>query len=152
MQELTRREFVGRTAAVLVTLSFFSLGESACRNANRRIGDLEIRDGKIIVDLEKPSFHVLQTPGQGVSITFDTTRKPLLVSRIGEREVVALSSQCTHAGYTVLPPEHGVLICSSGHGGRYSLDGKVLHGPPTSSLASYPCRLDGTLIIIDYPA
>ena len=150
-ENLTRREFIGRTSAVLVTLSFFGFGEAACSREDLVVGDLEIRDGNIFLDLQKPSFHALQRPGQGVSITFDQQRKPLLVTRIGEHEVAALSSQCSHAGYTVLPPEGGVLVCSSGHGGRYSLDGKVLHGPPTSPLQRYSCRLDGNQIIIEYP-
>jgi len=147
---LSRRAFLGQSATIVVALSFFGLGTTSCRSEKRVIDDLEMRDGKIYLDLDKESFYSLRRPGQGVSITIEERRKPILVTRISESEVAALSSRCTHAGYTVLPPENGVLVCSSGHGGEYSLEGKVLHGPPAAALKRYPCRLEGNLIAIDY--
>jgi len=147
---LSRRAFLGQSATVIVALSFFGFGSAACRSEKRVIGDMVIQDGEILLDLDKESFFALRRPGQGVSITIEQRRKPLLVTRINESEVAALSSRCTHAGYTVLPPENGVLVCSSGHGGEYALDGTVLHGPPASSLRRFPCRLEGNMIVIDY--
>jgi Rieske Fe-S protein len=149
-ETISRRDFFQQTGLMLVSLSFFGLGSSSCKSDNITIGEVEIRSGRIYLDLAKPSFRSLRQPGRGISISLDVRQKPLLVNRIDKNEVAALSAQCTHAGYTVLPPENGVLVCSSGHGGRYSLDGQVLQGPPKHSLRSYPCQLQDDMIIIDY--
>jgi Rieske Fe-S protein len=84
-------------------------------------------------------------------VEFTHVGKTLMVTRVSESEVAAFSSQCPHAGYEVLPPEHGVLHCASGHGGSFDLTGRVKSGPARSDLERYPAELLNNSVFISYP-
>lgn len=135
---------------MLATLSLLELAEAACGPRSTWVGDVELRGGKMYVDLDKPSFRVLKRIGNGISLRIDPSQPSILLIRFDQETVIALSGQCTHSGYPVLPPENGVLVCSSGHGGRFSLEGKVLHGPPVHPLRRFPVRFSGSTVVVDY--
>jgi cytochrome b6-f complex iron-sulfur subunit len=64
--------------------------------------------------------------------------KPVIVIRLGETEYRAFSAVCTHLGCLVQwRSAEKDLFCPC-HGGRFSLEGKVLAGPPPHPLARYP--------------
>lgn len=107
-----------------------------------------VRDGKLFLPLDDPRYRGLRRVGHGLYLVVDSGRKPLIVTRVGEDEVAAFSSECPHAGYQVLTPEGGVLVCASGHGGRFDLRGKVIGGPPPRSLRKYPAELRGNAVVI----
>lgn len=147
---LHRREFVVKTTRMLATLSLLGLAETACRQGSTWVGDVELKGGRMYVDLNKPSFRLLHQVGKGVSLRIGAEQPPILLIRYDEKTMIALSGRCTHAGYAVLPPEHGILVCSSGHGGRFSLEGKVLSPPPTHDLHRFPVSFSGETVIVDY--
>lgn len=149
---LSRRTFL-KNSATLVAISAVGLATPCCREADKRFANLDIRNGRIHLDLNKTEYLPLTRPGGGVRIEFGRKEAPLLVIRVSDAEVAALSSECTHAGLQVLLPDSsGILVCSSGHGGRYDVTGKVLQPPPRKNLARYPATLEPGLVIIDYPA
>ena len=76
-----------------------------------------------------------------------------LITRIGSDRVIvlkkkdeklgALSAKCTHEGCTVQFVAADALIWCACHNGKFSLDGRVLSGPPPRPLAAY--AVDGDL-------
>jgi len=152
---LNRRKFLSDSARLLVMLSSFSTLACACTRDNEgksRLDGLMIERGKIVLDLGESRYHTLNTIGNGLKIEISRQEKPLIITRVSATQVAAFSSQCTHAGYEVLLPEEGgILVCSSGHGGSYDLEGRVLSEPPKSNLQSYPAQLVANRVHVAYP-
>ena len=151
---LNRRKFLSDSARLLVMLSSFSTLACACtkeREGESRLTELVIKQGRIVLDLGESRYHTINTIGNGLKIEITRQEKPLLITRVSETKVAAFSSQCTHAGYEVLLPEQGILFCSSGHGGAFDLEGRVLAGPPKSNLQSYPAQLIAGRVHVAYP-
>jgi len=148
--ELTRRKFLFSSGKLLVTLSSFSAFAFACspeKEGGRRLAEVVVEQGQLILDLNEPRYSALNTIGNGLKIEITRQEKPLIVTRVSATQVAAFSSQCTHAGYEILLPEQGgILACSSGHGGAFDLTGQVVAGPPKSNLPSYPAQLVGNRV------
>lgn len=151
---LNRRKFLSDSGRLLVMISSFSALACACtneRDGESRLAELVIEQGRLVLDLGEGRYRTLNTIGNGIKIEITRQEKPLIITRVSETRVAAFSSQCTHAGYEVLLPEQGILVCSSGHGGSFDLEGRVLSGPPTSNLQSYPAQLIANRIYVAYP-
>jgi Rieske Fe-S protein len=148
-----RRKFLSDSARLLVMISSFSTLACACagdQEEDPRLADLMIKKGRLVLDLGKSRFQALNTIGNGLKLEITRQEKPLIITRISATQVAAFSSQCTHAGYEVLLPEQGVLACSSGHGGAFDLEGRVLSGPARSDLSRYPAQLIDNRVFITY--
>ena len=149
---LNRRKFLSDSARLLVMISSFGALACACeKEGGNRLTELVIEQGRLVLDLSESRYHALNTIGNGIKIEITRQEKPLIVTRASETTVAAFSSQCTHAGYEILLPEQGVLVCSSGHGGAFDLTGRLLAGPPQSNLPSYPAQLIANRVHIAYP-
>lgn len=151
---LNRRKFLFESGRLLVMVSSFSALVCACTNEHEgesRLAELVIEKGRLVLDLSEVRYRTLNTIGNGLKIEITRQEKPLIITRVSETRVAAFSSQCTHAGYEVLLPEHGILACSSGHGGSFDLEGRVLSGPPVSNLQSYPAQLLANRVYVAYP-
>lgn len=152
----TRRKFILDSTVLLITVTSLSALSSGCdpeeAERRKRLAHLQIENGNLILDLNRPEYRALQATGSGVKLDLGTQTKPLIVTRVSPVEAAAFSSQCTHAGAEVLLPEQGRLVCSSGHGAVFDLRGKVLVGPARSSLESYEALLaeNNRKIIIRY--
>jgi Rieske Fe-S protein len=94
----------------------------------------------VCLDLGDPANAMLATPGGSRLLTIDG--KALIIGRVSQSELVALSSICTHQGCTVKFATSGIS-CPC-HGSRFALDGTVTRGPATSPLAEYPTTFDPT--------
>jgi cytochrome b6-f complex iron-sulfur subunit len=76
-----------------------------------------------------------------------------LITRIGtdrvivlkkkDQKLAALSAKCTHEGCTVQYVPADSLIWCACHNGKFSVDGRVISGPPPRPLAAY--AVEGTL-------
>ena len=151
---LNRRKFLSSSAKLLVMISSFSALSCACTNREKeesRLDGLVIDQGKLVFDLTESRYRALNAIGAGLKIEISRQEKPLIITRFSETRVAAFSSECTHAGYEILLPEHGILACASGHGGTFDLEGRVLTGPPISNLQSYPSQLTGNRVYVAYP-
>jgi cytochrome b6-f complex iron-sulfur subunit len=83
----------------------------------------------------------------------ELTNMGSLITRIGTDRVIVLktkdgklaafSAKCTHEGCTVQFVPADALIWCACHNGKFSLDGRVLSGPPPRPLAAFP--VDGDL-------
>ncbi len=107
----------------------------------------------ITIDTSK-IYQSLQNPGNGVALsssnTFDS--RGIIVLRISEGIVRALSRNCTHAGFTVnYDSSNNTLPCSlqgGGHGSVFNSNGNVISGPASMSLTSYSASVSGSIITI----
>lgn len=154
-QRLDRREFLVVSATLVAMVTPLSLLASGCSSESViRAGlpaEVGFADGHLVLDLAHPSFRPLTQVGDGIRLEIPARPKPLIVTRVSATEVAAVSSLCPHAGYEVLLPEGGRLVCGSGHGGIFDLRGRVLHGPPTSDLERFTARLAQNLVLVRYP-
>ena len=66
----------------------------------------------LAIDLGDPGYTDLRTVGGAVKIEVDGRELPVMLVRIDEETVIALSTYCTHWGCEVeLPDEDGLIIC-----------------------------------------
>ena len=115
-------------------------------------GDAPVTSGfarcgnELCLDLAHPSNASLAAPGGARVLTFEGRR--LIVVRVSETEVIALSAVCTHSGCTVrYAPARDHIECPC-HGSTFALDGGVTHGPAATPLAKFPATLDATTGVI----
>ena len=84
--------------------------------------------------------------GEAREIVLNNT-PAIIINRPG-KGYIALSKVCTHLGCLVeYNKAKGELICPC-HAGVFSLDGKVLSGPPPKPLLEFPLRVEGETILI----
>jgi len=79
---------------------------------------------------------------------FEFRGKPAVVLQISPGKFVALSAVCTHLGCIVAWNEQVDEFLCPCHGGRFSIEGKVLGGPPPKPLESLVVQIDGDQLII----
>jgi cytochrome b6-f complex iron-sulfur subunit len=84
----------------------------------------------------------------GGTMAFDAANDTILVARISDTEVIALSAVCTHAGCIVDYNASAQRIDCGCHGSEFATDGSVLRGPASSPLKMYAATLSGTTITI----
>jgi cytochrome b6-f complex iron-sulfur subunit len=77
----------------------------------------------------------------GASKLVQGAGKPVIVIRLGETEYRAFSAVCTHLGCLVQWRNAERDIFCPCHGGRFSLEGKVIGGPPPHPLTPYPAAV-----------
>jgi cytochrome b6-f complex iron-sulfur subunit len=68
-------------------------------------------------------------------------RRRIILIQLGENRIVALSAKCTHLGCTVRYIKSRNIIKCPCHGGEYSIDGRVLKGPPKKPLQKYDVKV-----------
>ena len=94
----------------------------------------------ICLDLTKSANAPLATVGG--SIYVQTAGDTLIVVRVSDTQVDALSSICTHAGCTVGYSKSRMDLSCPCHGSLFNLDGSVARGPAAFPLKSYTATLD----------
>ena len=112
--------------------------------------------GTITIDITK-IYQTLQTVGSGIVLSGSNTFTSLglIVIRVSNSSVRALSRNCTHAGFTVdFDSVNNNLPCSAqggSHGSIFNLDGSVQRGPASRALTSYNASInsEGTIITIN---
>jgi len=79
---------------------------------------------------------------------FEYRGKPAVVLQLSPGKFVALSAVCTHLGCIVVWNEQVAEFQCPCHGGRFSVDGKVLGGPPPKPLEIFVVHIDGNQLKI----
>lgn len=102
--------------------------------------------GGLCLDLADPANAMLTSVGGAVAI--DAPSDTILVVRVSDTKVVAVSAICTHQGCENLyTPSSQTFDCPC-HGSQFSLNGAVLRGPARQSLAVYSATLASNTITI----
>ena len=74
--------------------------------------------------------------------------KPAVVLQAAPGQFAAFSAVCTHLGCVIKwVPEEQEFLCPC-HAGRFSVEGKVLGGPPPEPLEELPVALDGDQVLV----
>lgn len=79
---------------------------------------------------------------------FNFNGRPAILLQKQPGEFVALSAVCTHLGCIVKWVEADRELLCPCHGGRFSVDGAVLGGPPPSALELYPVALEADQVLV----
>ncbi|MCX7724370.1 MAG: ubiquinol-cytochrome c reductase iron-sulfur subunit [Thermodesulfovibrio sp.] len=93
-----------------------------------------------------------QIPKEGVrkiEIKIESLQKSVKIYLVNHKNsIFALSPVCTHLGCFVNYDRNlNEFICPC-HGGVYDIEGKVLKGPPKSSLNRFPIKIENNKILI----
>lgn len=84
----------------------------------------------------------------GGAMLVDTTSDTIMVIRVSDSQVIALSAICTHAGCSMdyVAAQH-LLNCAC-HGSQFSTDGAVTRGPARRALQVYSTTFVDNMIVI----
>lgn len=80
---------------------------------------------------------------------FTFKRKPALLIRKSQNEIVALSGVCTHLGCIVKYHEDAKQLVCPCHGAKYDQGGRVLGGPAPKPLTAYNARIEAGNIVVE---
>lgn len=130
---MNRREFLTKAASstVLATISLPILTSVIQSCATSPTGP-NVTHGTTTIDVSS-----LTADNQSfVSTTVYPDGTPILVIRKSATNYEALSMYCPHEGCQVNPPQSNQIYCAC-HGSRFDLNGNVIAGPASSSLAKY---------------
>ena len=98
------------------------------------------------VSLMPPEFPELSEDGGAIQLEVENFVEPVVVVRLNEKDLIALSPVCTHLGCTVRK-EPSFFRCPC-HGSTYALDGTVVRGPAKQRLTVFRTeRVDNRLLI-----
>jgi cytochrome b6-f complex iron-sulfur subunit len=98
------------------------------------------------IDLGDAANQPLTTAGGAMLV--DMTGDTIMVVRVSDTQVVALSAICTHAGCSMdYTAGQKVLDCPC-HGSQFATDGSVLRGPAVRPLRVYSATLASNRITV----
>lgn len=80
---------------------------------------------------------------------FTFKRKPALLIRKTDTDLVAISAVCTHLGCIVKFHEDSKQLVCPCHGAKYDQSGRVLGGPAPKPLTAYNARIEAGTIIVE---
>ena len=84
----------------------------------------------------------------GGAMLVDMDNDTIMVVRVSDTQVVALSAICTHAGCSMdYSTTQHVLDCPC-HGSQFSIDGQVTRGPANRPLRVYSVTLANNMITV----
>jgi len=84
----------------------------------------------------------------GGAMLFDIANDTIMVIRISDTQVIALSAICTHAGCSVDYSAGTQRLDCPCHGSQFSTDGKVVRGPANRALRVYAATLANNIITV----
>lgn len=98
------------------------------------------------IDLSDAANQPLTTAGGAMLI--DMAGDTVMVVRVSDSQVVALSAICTHAGCAMDYVAGRKLLDCSCHGSQFAIDGGVLRGPAVRALRVYNVTLANNRIMV----
>ncbi len=105
-----------------------------------------VTDGTLVLSFER--FPELRTPGGVVSGTPQGYGKLLFVFALEDGSYRGVDSTCTHQGCAVgYNTGQGRLVCPC-HGAAFDKQGRVLNGPATRPMKTFPTTADATAVTV----
>lgn len=98
------------------------------------------------IDLANATNQPLTAAGGAMLI--DVANDTVVVVRISDTQVVALSAICTHASCVVDYNATQQLLDCACHGSQFATDGRVVRGPATRPVRVYRASLANNLITV----
>jgi cytochrome b6-f complex iron-sulfur subunit len=118
----------------------------ACTTPTPPTGTASTCGANLCLDLADPANKELTAAGG--SLVVDSGTDTIMVVRVSDTEVVALSAICTHAGCENLYTASSMTFDCPCHGSKFSLTGQVINGPARRPLAVYSATLANNIITI----
>ncbi|MGZ3441877.1 MAG: QcrA and Rieske domain-containing protein [Polyangia bacterium] len=140
MSDLTRRSFLGATAAAGCGALLFG----GCQNGGSVEGSVTPSNGQALLGFAM--FPKLMTVGGGVVV--DAGGTPIAVIRTGDTTATALSATCTHQRCIVEVQSGDPPLFCPCHGSEFSIGGVAVHGPARTSLHLYVATVDATGVTV----
>jgi cytochrome b6-f complex iron-sulfur subunit len=84
----------------------------------------------------------------GGAMLIDSSNDTIMVVRMSDTQVIALSAICTHAGCSMDYVASQQLLDCGCHGSQFSTTGTVLRGPANRSLRVYTATLASNIITV----
>ena len=145
MAAMNRRRFLhrGAQAATTCACTFAGLGCGTV-NPNARSVNTPAQAGRVALgkalDLKI---------GDQLKVTVAGEDAPVLVARVSDTEVKAISIACSHYGSELaFTAGQTVFVCTD-HGSEFNFDGTVAQGPADEPLTTWPVvEEDGQLFLI----
>jgi cytochrome b6-f complex iron-sulfur subunit len=150
---LKRRSFLGYfsigwlTACFPVVLAACAPNKSATQTTTQTAPPAS--NDKIAIDKKTEGFTVVGSTAQlakagyleikGVAVTKDPANP---------QKLIAVNSKCTHKGCDVKWVASEKKYDCPCHDAEFAADGKVLKGPASSPLATYPVKVVGTQVLV----
>lgn len=132
---MDRRLFLGQSVAAVATCACAAAGLTGCKTHNTAAKTVTApADPQGRMDLGAASALGV---GQQLKVQLPGEADPVLVARVSETEIHAVSIACTHWGSEVeLDSAAGDFVCQN-HGSRFAYDGTVTEGPASDPLPAY---------------
>ncbi len=144
---LSRRAFfISSSSLLLGTLTALPLVTS-CSDSNPTAPKTNNTGTTFEINLDEPANQALKTAGSALKFNVPGQTLPVIVMRVSQTEVRALSSRCTHQGCEVGLPANNRISCPC-HGSQYNLSGGVIQGPAPAPLSSFQAKLEANKIIL----
>jgi len=131
--------------ALLKGLGIAVLG-SACGTQTPPSGAAAMCGANLCLDLSDPANQDLTTAGGALVV--DSSTDTIMVVRVSDTQVAALSAICTHASCETLYTSSSKTLDCPCHGSQFSLTGAVLHGPARRALKVYSASLANNTITV----
>ena len=152
MSDMGRRNFLVRVIAVvqgvMAAMLAFVLGGAVLAPSFRRREQswLQATSLRALRDNEPLAVTLRVARQDGYAQVVDRTVVYLV--KLGERDVRAFSSTCTHLGCrTSYDREARQIVCPC-HGGVFDIQGNVLVGPPSEPLAALTTRIEDDQVLV----
>jgi cytochrome b6-f complex iron-sulfur subunit len=119
---------------------------SACGNPGPPSGAATTCGANLCLDLGDPTNMDLTTAGGALVV--DAPTDTIIIVRVSDTEVVAVSDICTHSGCENLYTASSKTFDCPCHGSKFSLTGQVINGPARRALKTYSASLANNIITV----
>ncbi len=145
---MDRRRFLHQGAVTVGGCSCIAAG-LGCNTTNLKakpVTVLTTADGRVPIGAASAL-----AVGDQLKVTVDGIDRPVLVARISDSEVKAISIACSHYGSDLAYDEAmGQFQCTD-HGSQFDYNGDVVRGPAEDKLTTYQVLEDGGELFIVKP-
>lgn len=142
----SRREMLQTLGATAVGALVLAAGCTSSSGSSLSTATSESCGGGQCIDLTNSSNRELTAAGGAMLV--DSASDTIMVVRVSDTEVVAVSAICTHAGCSMDYAADQQLIDCPCHGSQFATDGRVLRGPAVRGLRVYSVTLANNMITI----
>lgn len=152
--QLTRRAFVKGTAACAAMAACGAAGGGCAgtpADPGKPVTFPAVVDGQLIIRLDMPAdgtMAPLNRVGGSVIGLAAGMSQPIVLVRSDPGQITATNSRCTHMGCTMAFNELNYTLDCPCHGSSFELDGRIVTGPASEPVKSYPTQYDGRTLIV----
>ena len=145
-RRLNRREFMAATAAAGACMCglngcFVFPNDGDTPQIHPPVYEIRSAHNHMDIVIDTGKSPDLLKEGSAVKIIDARLKDSIIIANTGENVFVALSIACTHNGFEVeYKHDRKIFRCISVNHAEFSCGGRVIDGPTSKALSSYPIR------------